>query len=340
MMSVAAFTGGWTVPSARFRIRQLVPALRASGVDVREWPAPLGAFPPRSQALRPAWAVATLATRLPGIATSYGADVTLLQREMLSTFVTLEPLTKRPRVLDVDDAIFLTRGGRFAERLARRCESVVCGNGYLAERFRSWNARVEIVPTSVDIGRYRPAAARPDADKLVIGWMGTSSNFPYLYGVEAALGRVFREYQQATLLVVADRPPRFTTLPADRVEYRRWRADIEVDVLQSMTVGIMPLADSGWERGKCSLKMLLYMACEVPAVVSPVGTNAEVLARGHVGVGAMTEQQWVEALMRLLGDGGERERMGRAGRAVVREHYSVDVIAPRLAEHLRTIAGG
>src|SRR5438270_3696681 len=142
MIKVAAFTGGWAVPSARFRVRQLVPALRESGVDVREWPAPLGAYPPPSRSWRPAWTVATLGARLPGIAWSYRADVTLLQREMLSTFVTLEPLTRRPRVLDVDDAIFLSRGGKFAERLARRCESVICGNDYLADRFRAWNDRV------------------------------------------------------------------------------------------------------------------------------------------------------------------------------------------------------
>jgi glycosyltransferase involved in cell wall biosynthesis len=339
VIRVTAFTGGWTVPSARFRVRQLVPALREAGVDLREWPAPLGSYPPPSRSLRPAWALATLGARLPGIAWSHRSDVTLLQREMLSTFVTLEPLTRRPRVLDVDDAIFLWRGGRFAERLARSCESVVCGNAYLAERFGAWNSRVEVLPTSVDTARYRPAATRPDPDKVVIGWMGTSSNFPYLYGIEPALGRVLGECREATLLVVADRPPRFASLPADRVEYRRWRADLEVEVLRAMTVGIMPLADSSWERGKCSLKMLLYMACEVPVVASPVGMNADVLARGDVGIGATSEGAWVEALMRLLRDRGERERMGTVGRAVVRDHYSVERIAPRLAAHLRAIAG-
>jgi glycosyltransferase involved in cell wall biosynthesis len=106
-----------------------------------------------------------------------------------------------------------------------------------------------------------------------------------------------------------------------------------------MTVGIMPLADSSWERGKCSLKMLLYMACEVPVVASPVGMNGDVLARGDVGIGATSEGAWVEALMRLLRDRGERERMGTVGRAVVRDHYSVERIAPRLAAHLRAIAG-
>jgi glycosyltransferase involved in cell wall biosynthesis len=337
---VAAFTAGRSNPSARFRVRQLVPALRDLGVDVREWPAPLGAFWPRITSLRPVWGVATLATRLPGIAWSYRADVTLLQREMLAAFSTLEPLTKRPRVLDVDDAIFLYRGGRFAERLARACDSVICGNAYLADRFRPWNDHVEVLATPVDTHRYAPAAVRPDPDRPVIGWIGTSSNFPYLYQIEGALGRVLRECRGATLSVVADRAPRFRSLAPDRVEYRRWRPDTEIDTIQGTTVGIMPLADSSWERGKCSLKMLLYMACEVPVVVSPVGMNAEVLAKGTMGCGASSEDEWVDALVGLLAEGKERARMGTVGRAVVREHYSVERIAPRLAGHLRAIAHG
>ena len=317
-----------------------MPALRELGVDVREWPAPLGVFPPRARSLRPVWGVTTLAGRLPGIAWSYRSDVTLLQREMLSTFATLEPLTKRPRVLDVDDAIFLYRSGRFAERLARACDSVICGNDYLADRFRSWNDHVEVLATPVDTHRYAPAAAPWDPDRRVIGWIGTSSNFPYLYQIEGALGRVLRECRGSKLSVVADRAPRFRSLPADRVEYRRWRLDSEIETVQGTTVGIMPLADSSWERGKCSLKMLLYMACEVPVVVSPVGMNAEVLAKGEMGIGASSEDEWVEALVALLGDAAERARMGRVGRAIVREQYSVETIAPRLAGHLRAIAHG
>lgn len=340
LITVAAFTGGQDVPSARFRVRQHVPALRRLGFDLREWPAPLGAFPPRARWLRPAWGVATLAGRLPGIAWSYRSDVTLLQREMLSTFATLEPLTKRPRVLDVDDAIFLFRGGRFAEKLARASDSVICGNDYLAERFRCWNDRVEVVATAVDTDRYAPAAAGTDPDRVVIGWMGTSSNFEYLYRIEGALGRVLRECRGAKLSVVSDRAPRFRRLPTDRVEYTRWWPEAEVGTIQGTTVGIMPLADSSWERGKCSLKMLLYMACEVPVVVSPVGMNAEVLAKGEIGIGASSEDEWVDALVGLLGDARERERMGKAGRRVVQEHYSVEVIAPRLAGHLRAIAKG
>jgi glycosyltransferase involved in cell wall biosynthesis len=321
-------------------VRQLIPALRGLGVDVHEWPAPLGAFWPPSTPLRPLWGVSTLVTRLPGIAWSYRADVTLLQREMLAAFATLEPLTKRPRVLDVDDAIFLYRGGRFAERLARACDAVICGNEYLADRFRAWNEHVEILATPVDTRRYAPAAARPASDRPVIGWIGSSSNFPYLYQIEAALDRVLRERPAATLSIVADRPPRFRSLAADRVEYRPWRLDDEIGALQATTIGIMPLADSSWERGKCSFKMLLYMACEVPVVVSPVGMNADVLARGRVGLGAASEDDWVQALLWLLDDAGERQRMGEQGRRIVQDRYSVDTIAPRLARHLCAIASG
>ena len=140
MIKVAAFTGGRDVPSARFRVRQYIGRLRSEGVEVNEYPAPLCAFPPKSQWIRPIWGVATLAARLPGIFMSYRHDVTLFQREMLSTFMTLEQFTKRPKVLDVDDAIWLHRGGGYAARLARNCEAIICGNDFLAEHFSRWNS--------------------------------------------------------------------------------------------------------------------------------------------------------------------------------------------------------
>src|SRR5207249_1176017 len=112
-------------------------------------------------------------------------------------------------------------GGRFARRLARASDAVICGNDYLAERFRAWNDHVEVLPTAVDTSRYVPAAATPAAAGPVIGWMGTSSNFEYLYRIEGALDRVLRERPEAKLSVVADRAPRFRSLAADRVEYRR-----------------------------------------------------------------------------------------------------------------------
>jgi glycosyltransferase involved in cell wall biosynthesis len=330
-ISVAAFTGGKNVPSARFRVRQYIERLADEGVEVTEFAAPLGMYPPSNRLMRPLWGIATLATRLPGIMQSYRYDLTLLQREMLSTFVTLESLTMRPRVLDVDDAIWLHRGGKFAERLAQQCDGVICGNAFLAEQFSRWNSQVTVIPTAVDTNRYVPGQP---VEAPVIGWSGTSGGFKYLYSIELALVAVLERVPEAMLRIVSDTMPSFQKIPANRIEFIRWSPENEVHAIQGMAVGIMPLEDSLWERGKCSFKMLTYMACGIPVVVSPVGMNIEVLSHGFIGFGAQTIDDWVSTLLLLLGDIEQRIEMGQKGRQTALDKYSVNFVAPKLAATL------
>src|SRR5690349_7923538 len=134
-MKIAAFTGGARVPSARFRVRQYIGPLHATGIDVTEFTARFGAYPPSTRTMRPIWGIASLASRVPSVLRSYAFDVTLLQREMISSYVTLEPATAAPRVLDVDDAIWLNGTRKFASRIANSCRAVICGNSFLAENF-------------------------------------------------------------------------------------------------------------------------------------------------------------------------------------------------------------
>ena len=335
-ISVAAFTGGRFVPSARFRVRQYIEPMRLQGVNVVEYCAPLGKYPPLVKAIRPFWGVATLLTQLPGIVGSYQHDVTLLQREILSTFSTLEPLTKRPRVFDVDDAIWLNGNGRFAEKLARQSDGVICGNSFLAEQFGRWNSNVSIVPTAIDTDRYFPV---PGGNSPIIGWSGTSSGYKYLYNIESALTIVLKRFPTAIFRIVSDAMPAFKELPMNRVEFIRWSPVLEVTAIQGMTIGIMPLEDTLWEQGKCSFKMLTYMACGVPVVVSSVGMNNEILRKGDIGLGAKSLVDWVEALSSLLENREKGSEMGRAGRQVVVDNYSVNVISPLLAKLLIHFAG-
>ena len=343
-LSVAAFTGGIDVPSARFRVRQFVAPLRAEGVDVVELPSRAGAYPPSTGLRRVAWAVRNLAARLSDVAgrAARTADVTLLQREFLSTKITLEPLTRRPRVLDVDDAIWFWGGDAFARRLAGLCELVICGNAFLAEQFASWHGRVEVLPTAVDTDRFVPAGAgdgAPSGERpQVLGWSGTRSTLPCLYAIERPLAEVLRRHPRAILRVVCDAPPDLPSL-GDRVSYVPWSPDAEVRSLQDLAVGLMPLEDSVATRGKCSLKMLLYMACGVPVVVSPVGANRDVLACGEVGLAATTPDDWVDAIDTLLRAPHRADRCGARGRAIVEERFSVRALAPRLASLLREVAG-
>ena len=338
MIKVAALTGGRNVPSARFRVRQLIPALQEYGVEMREFIPSVSKYPPSQHWLRPFWGISSLAGRVPAIISTYNYDITFLQRELLSTFVTFEPLTKRPRVLDVDDAIFIHRDGNFTKKLARLSSLVVCGNDFLAEYFLRWNKNVVVIPTAIDTQRYKPITHNSDLqNKLIIGWTGTSGNFKYLYEIEDALEIVVKKLPNVYLRVIADKEPTFRGILKDRLDFIKWSAETEVTGVQGMTVGIMPLADTDEERGKCSFKMLQYMACGIPVVVSPVGMNVQVLSLGEVGMGAKSQDEWIDALITVLSDEEKQKEMGMIGRRVVKEHFSIDVIAPRLAEQLKKV---
>ena len=311
-LNVAALTSGRNVPSARFRVRQLIPALQKNGVYMHEFIPRVSKYPPATKWLRPLWGGAALAARIPAVMATHGYDVVFLQRELVSTFLTLEFFTKRPRVLDVDDAIFLYRRGHFVERLAHQCDLIVCGNDY-------------------------PKKVTDDVRCDVIGWTGTSSNFKYLYEIESALATVLKACPDVILRVIADIKPTFRSIPERRINFIRWSPENEVKGIQSMSIGIMPLTDSAWARGKCSFKMLQYMACGVPVVVSPVGMNLQVLSLGAVGLGASNQNEWIEALVGLLVNEKQRVAMGINGRSIVEERFSIQVVAPCLGACLRDL---
>jgi glycosyltransferase involved in cell wall biosynthesis len=334
MLDVAAFTGGRTVPSARFRVRQYRDALFKCGVCLQEFAATFGSYPPERRLLRPLWGAAALADGALRAARSHRYDLSLLQREFLSTLVTCERLAKRPRILDVDDAVFLFRDGRTARRLATLCDRIICGNAFLANWFERWNSSVVVIPTAIDTAAYFPGSSDSGSGP-VLGWIGTYANLKFLTQVEPALRKVLAALPTARLRVVSDKAPSLPSISRDRIEFVRWTEAGEAAAIRSMTLGIMPLEDSAWARGKCSFKMLQYMACGLPVVVSPVGMNAEVLALGNCGVGATDLKDWEDALIGILKDEVMRRSMGMEGRRIVESHFSVNVVAPQLAHCFR-----
>jgi glycosyltransferase involved in cell wall biosynthesis len=337
-MRVAAYTGGPNVPSARARVRQYIEPLRALGVRVTEYPLPWGNVLPRRRTLQPIWAAATAAERALALTRSWTADVTWVSRQLLPAFAPAHALARRPMVLDVDDAVWLNTGGHRAKDLARASAVVVCGNEYLADYFRQWNSSIHVIPTAIDTHLLHPAG-KTDAhgDDVVLGWSGTSGNFPLLYEIQSAIARVMQVRRNVRLRVMADRPPRFAHLPEERVDFVRWEPGLEPTVIQQMSVGLMPLVEDAWCAGKCSYKMLCYMACGVPVVVSPVGMNREVLAYGAVGYGAAHTDEWVDALLELIDSAALRDQMGTQGRSVVERHFSLDRLVPAYAEIFRTV---
>jgi glycosyltransferase involved in cell wall biosynthesis len=336
---VAAYTGGVMVPSARARVRQYIGPLDRLGIQVREYPLPWGNILPRPFALRPLWIAATAVSRTAALTCSWKADVTWISRQLLPAFAPLQAIAKRPMILDVDDAVWLNTGGHRARDLAMASDLIVCGNSFLANQFSRWNSRVTVIPTAVNTAWYRPHRTPDRAPALVLGWTGTSGNFPFLYSIEGALLRVLRECAQAQLLVIADRPPQFKLIPQSRVEFEPWTPRTELAAFARMAVGLMPLADNDWCNGKCSYKMLCYMAAGLPVVVTAAGMNREVLALGEVGLSAGSEREWIDALTALLDNASLRQRMGAAGRAVVEERFSLQRLAQQYAAVFQSLGG-
>ncbi len=336
MINVAAYTGGLNVPSARYRVRQLIPYLKTNGINMKEFYPSVSTYPPAQKIVRPFWGVVSVSSRVPSIIAGYKSDITFLQRELISTLVTLEPFTKKPRVLDIDDAIFLHRGGKTAQKLAEMCDHIICGNDFLAEKFSQWNSNISILPTAVDTDLYHPA--KLVNEKKVIGWIGTRGNFKYLYQIAGSLEKVFSGRNDLIFKVISDQRPIFNSKLDSMLDFVPWSAVDEVGQLQRMTIGIMPLSDGEWERGKCSFKMLQYMACGIPVVVSPVGMNQQVLSMAESGFAANTQDEWVDTLNTLLDDESMCRQFGANGRNVVKKKFSHEIIAKQLTDILKKMA--
>lgn len=247
-------------------------------------------------------------------------------------------------ITDFDDAIFHnydvhTKGirslnARKIDQVMRRSRAVLCGNRYLAQRASASGApRTEVLPTVIDLDRYHVAAPR-QGDWIVVGWIGSPSTAKYLELVLPSL-RLLAGSLPIKLLVIGAE----VEAPGLDTVCLKWSEDSEAEAIRGMDIGIMPLVDSPWERGKCGYKLIQYMASGLPVVASPVGVNPELVEPEGDGLLATTPEEWTEALGRLARDPELRLRMGQKGREKVEQFYCLQVTAPRLAALFRELAG-
>lgn len=335
---MTALTASRHDPSRRFRVNQFVAPLARRGIDLTDYYPPLGKYAaaPVPQ-LGFVWTAGKLLGRLPGVMAGRAADITLLQRELIPGRRTFEQFAGRRLLFDVDDAVWLTQHSDSIEHIAADCRGVIAGNEFLANYFRAFGGRVWVIPTSVDADVWQPAPRR-ERDEWTIGWSGTASNLKYLYALEEPLADFLTGHRDAKLLVVSDREPRFEKIPAGRWRFERWSPAEEVRQVQQMDIGLMPLAATDWERGKCGCKMLTYMAVGAATIATPVGVGGEILRQGEVGRAAVTNDDWYNALVQLYDDRKLASRLGMAGRTLLEERYSVRRNAASLADIFRQVA--
>ncbi len=336
MIEVAALTSGSNVPSSRFRVRQYIRPLAEHGFAVREYCPLIEKYAaPIHPRVDPLMRTAKLACRIPGILLSRRAGLVWIQREFITGRATWERFLPHPKVLDVDDAIWLHPAAQdnFSVTIAKGCEGVIAGNAYIRAHFEKAGIRTWLFPTGVDTERWRPKTTGRDKDlsTFIVGWTGTSSNLEYLVAIENPLEEFLRRVPVARIKIVCDKPPRFTRIPNEKIIFVPWAPEQECQAVQGMDIGLMPLPDTDWARGKCSLKMLLYMATGIPVVASPVGTNREIFESGSVGFPASLPQDWFAALMSAYDNPHGRREMGEEGRRIAVHGYSTSVLSRRLS---------
>ncbi|HEY7509300.1 MAG TPA: glycosyltransferase family 4 protein [Vicinamibacteria bacterium] len=318
----------------------LSPFLSARGLDVL--------YAPGRVARKTAETLRGYAHRLAERALPAGEEVVYVFREAaLLGPPWLERLhaRRRPVVFDFDDAIYLAdtspanawaRALKPAGKAAALCglaRHVIAGNEVLAGFAAVHARRVTVVPSTVDTDEYQ-VRARPPNGVPVVGWTGSLTTLPHLLALAPALRRL-RARVPFELRVIGGH----VEVPGLDVRCLPWRPQTEVEDLRPIDVGVMPLPDDDWSRGKCGMKALQYMALGVPAVVSPVGANAVIVSHGVSGLHARTDDEWVDALAELLRDAGLRARLGAAARETVERCYSARVQAPRVAAVFREAAG-
>ncbi len=350
---VLAVTGqGPLAPSFRVRVGFMAADLERLGIEVvpvaeftEEQAERLAGGHAAERALTVLGARARLRRRVARVS---GASVCMIQRNA-AIWPTLGPEFEAARerrvVFDVDDALWLDgmaagghplgrfkRGAHRAAVLARRADHTIAANAYLAEWLEHAGGRVTVVPSTVDT-RLIGVRAHEDRGELVVGWIGSRSTASYLDRLVRPLETFARQRPdlRLRLLVVGGSAPAVAGVTVDE---RVWSEQGERAALGEIDVGVMPMPDNDWTRGKSAYKTLVYMSAGIPVLADDVGVARGVVGDGDAGAVVSGHDAWVNGL-EWLADASVRAARGASGRARVEEHYSVERWAPVLASILR-----
>jgi glycosyltransferase involved in cell wall biosynthesis len=330
-MKVAFLIHSLEVNSCRYRVLQYIPYLKKAGIDTsihfyqRTW-----------------------MDKLRFYNTLGDYDIFYIHRKLFPPLEFAYICRKAKKIIyDFDDAIMFRsssskRPYSFSRRLKfaymmRHVDFVIAGNEFLKSEVMPYNSHVEVIPTSIELSRYRLKEHRRRKGPSIVGWLGSSSTLKYLKKLMPTLERLYQKYPHFQLKIVCDQFPESSTIPLIK---QRWSAATEQAELKSFDIGIMPLVDDLWSRGKCGLKIVQYFGVGVPAVCTPVGVNRDIVQDSINGFWAGNEKQWEDRLLKLIHDARLRRKMGIAGRKTVENLYTIDGNAPRLLGILNRVHEG
>ncbi len=341
--------------SVRFRIYQFIPALEASGFHVTVRPFYTREFfkilyQPGRYFCKVLYFIQEAVNRLRLMVKKEDFDLFLVHREAVPLGppiieMALAGMERRALVYDFDDAIYLPnvseanrllgimKWPRKVPDIIRASDWVMAGNEYLAQYARSYNNSVTMIPTCVDTRKFVPREDGVSSQEVpIVGWIGSPTTVPYLLGLQKVLARVAASHR---FLLRVSGSVGALAMPGVQVANVPWSLKEEVSLFNTCDIGIYPLWDDPWTRGKCGFKAIQFMACGVPVVAAAVGVNREIIQDGVNGFLAYSEAEWEEKVGWLLSVPGLGEKLGRAGRETIMERYSLAIQAPLLVSTLR-----
>ena len=327
-MKVAFLIHSLEVNSCRYRVLQYLPYLKEQGVDVsihffqRKWKGKIKFY-----------------------STLNHYDILYIHRKLFPPIEFWTIRKKVPKIIyDFDDAVMYRSSGalspysrsrrmKFAYMM-RRVDGVVSGNRFLESEVLPYNNSVEVIPTSIDLSRYHLKECYFKGNPVTLGWLGSGSTVKYIRSLLPTLERVSLKYPHIQLKIVCDEFPESSRVPLVK---KKWSADEEEADLKSFDIGLMPLTNDLWSKGKCGLKILQYFSVGVPAVCTPIGVNRDIVEDGVNGFWAENEDQWEDRLLEMIQEKGSWKEMGLKGRERVERGYSLTVNAPRLLNVLKKV---
>ncbi len=327
-MKIAFLVPGLEGPSTRYRVLQYIPFLEKDGYTSEIYTIPKNYW-----------------DRLKLFRKMKNYDLLFLQKKLLN-HISFYILRKNSRKLiyDFDDAVmfrdpnnknfFSAKRKNSFMRTVKKADFVIAGNGYLKNFSLKGNYNTFVIPTSIDMDRYKEKPAGISSESLVLGWIGSSSTLMYLERMKNVWDAIYDRFHDISLKIVADRFFNCDRIPVIK---KQWTYEDEIVDLHTFDIGLMPLTDDPWSRGKCGFKLLQYMAVGIPAVCSPVGVNSEIVTDGLNGFLAGEEDEWLEKLGALIKDIQLRSEMGKLARETVKKRYSTEVNSKKIKELFDTL---
>lgn len=322
---------GWEHPASRYRVLQYLPYLKALQIEPDVSLFPDSFFQ---------WM--KLFSRLQKY------DILFVQKKRLWRWQLWYLKRKRVRIIyDFDDAIMFKSpadgGGRSFKRrrtfarMARYSDWIIAGNQYLRSQALPYNKNVSIIPTAIDTNRYTVKDYGRRKEKITLGWIGSKSSIPFLRELTPAFDRLASWHKSLELKIICNEFFDCNTMPVIK---KMWSLEDENTDLQDIDIGLAPLPNHEWTRGKCATKLLQYLSVGIPVVCSPVGVHNEIIREGINGVFAASREEWAEKITLLAGDDALRRHIGSEGRKTVDAFYSLKANIPKFIGIINLFSGG